>query len=74
VKAGDEVFMATDALAAWVFGEVEAGRDPFPTLRGIKDAPSMKAFVDAARAGALPDAEAMGVDDTTLARFVVPLP
>jgi hypothetical protein len=73
VKPGDEVFMATDALAAWLFTEVEAGRDPFPQLRKLKTAAEMKAFVEGARAGELPGVGEMNVDDTTLARFVVPV-
>jgi hypothetical protein len=73
VKPGDEIFMATDALAAWLFTEVEAGRDPFPQLRQLKTAAEMNAFVERARAGELPGVGQMNVDDTTLARFVVPV-
>jgi hypothetical protein len=73
VRPGDEIFMATDALAAWIFAESEAGRDPFPTLRAIKTPGQMGAFVDGGRAGTLPGRGVLNVDDTTLLRFVVPL-
>ena len=72
VEAGDEVFMGTDALSAWVLGETEAGRDPLPRLREIGSQKQMDRFVADARAGALADHGAMGVDDTALLRFVVP--
>lgn len=83
VKAGDEVFMATDALGHWILTEVERGRDPFPLLRNIKTRAEMDAFVVAARAGQVKyraplgggtqDRAVLDVDDTTLMRFVVPL-
>jgi hypothetical protein len=72
VKAGDEVFMATDALAAWAFGELEAGRDPFPQLRALQTAAQMRDFVERARQGGLPGGVEMAVDDTSLVRFVIP--
>ena len=72
VEPGDEVFMGTDALSAWVLGESEAGRDPLPALRAIGSQKQMDRFVADARAGSLADPGAMGVDDTALLRFVVP--
>ncbi|HEU5060422.1 MAG TPA: hypothetical protein VFU21_28015 [Kofleriaceae bacterium] len=72
VEAGDEVFMGTDALSAWILGETEAGRDPLPTLRAIGSQKHMDRFVADARAGQLAGHGAMGVDDTALLRFVVP--
>ena len=72
VEPGDEVFMGTDALSAWVLGETEAGRDPLPALRGIGSQKHMDRFVADARAGRLDGHDAMGVDDTALLRFVVP--
>ena len=72
VEPGDEVFMGTDALSAWVLGETEAGRDPLPALREIGNQKHMDRFVADARAGQLAGHGAMGVDDTALLRFVVP--
>ena len=72
VEPGDEVFMGTDALSAWVLGETEAGRDPLPALRAIGNQKHMDRFVADARAGRLDGHGAMGVDDTALLRFVVP--
>lgn len=72
VEPGDEVFMGTDALSAWMLGETEAGRDPLPALRAIGSQKQMNRFVADARAGSLADHGAMGVDDTALLRFVVP--
>lgn len=70
VQPDDEVFMATDALGKWIFTEVEAGRDPFPTLRNVKSQDGWSKFVANARVQA--DGAPMGVDDTSLVRFVVP--
>jgi hypothetical protein len=72
VEAGDEVFMGTDALSAWLLGETEAGRDPLPALRAIGNQKHMDRFVADARAGRVDGHDAMGVDDTALLRFVVP--
>ena len=81
VKPGDEIFMATDALGAWIHAEVELGHDPFPLLRGIKTRKQMDDFVTKARAGDLwvrtgvgqeESREKLQVDDTTLMRFTVP--
>lgn len=74
VREGDEVFMATDALAAWIFGEVEAGRDPFPTLRGLTNQRQMNDFVAQARDGRVAGHGEMHVDDTALLRFTIPAP
>ena len=58
--------MATDALSAWLLGEIEQGRDGFQALRAIKTHRQMATFVDGARAGS------MNTDDTSFIRFVVP--
>jgi hypothetical protein len=74
VRPGDEIFLATDALAAWILAEVESGSSPFPTLRAIRTRQQMQSFVTAARAGTLAGHGAMREDDTSLLRFVVPAP
>lgn len=72
VRPGDEVFMATDALSAWILTEVEAGRDPFPLLRDIKNQRQLNEFVERARDKTIAGRAQMAEDDTTLLRFVVP--
>lgn len=72
VQPGDEVFMATDALSAWILKEVEAGRDPFPLLRDIKTQTQLNGFVEKARDQLIPGRSQMTEDDTTLLRFVIP--
>lgn len=72
VEPGDEVFLATDALSAWILAEAEAGRDPFPALRGIKSQRQMNEFVERARDKKLPGRGQMNEDDTALVRFVIP--
>ncbi len=72
VQPGDEVFMATDALSAWVLKEVEAGRDPFPLLREIKNQKQLNEFVEKARDQRISGRAQMTEDDTTLLRFVIP--
>jgi hypothetical protein len=72
VQPGDEVFMATDALSAWILKEVEAGRDPFPLIREIKTQKQLNDFVEKARDQLIPGRSQMTEDDTTLLRFVIP--
>jgi hypothetical protein len=72
VKPGDEVYMATDALAAWILGEVEAGREPFKIIGPIKKAATLAEFTAFARAGKVKGRVPMNVDDTTLMHFVIP--
>ena len=72
VQPGDEVFMATDALSAWILKEVEAGRDPFPLIRDIKNQKQLNSFVEKARDQLIPGRAQMTEDDTTLLRFVIP--
>jgi hypothetical protein len=62
---GDTFYLATDALAAWILGEHEADRPPWPALDAL-DAEGFVAFVDALRgSGELHN------DDTTLLRVEV---
>jgi hypothetical protein len=71
VLPGDEISLVTDALGAWILREHEAGRDPFAVLATVRSRQQAKRFVAAARRGA--DGRArLGVDDTSLVRFVVP--
>jgi predicted nucleic acid-binding Zn-ribbon protein len=72
VQPGDEVFMTTDALSAWILKEVEAGRDPFPLLREIKTQKQLNDFAEKARDQLIPGRAQMTEDDTTLLRFVIP--
>ncbi len=69
VKPGDEVFMATDALAAWVLVEVESGRSPFAALRQIDNSSHMTKFVEQQRERS---SAPLAVDDTSFVRIVVP--
>jgi hypothetical protein len=65
--------LTSDALGKWILQEVERGRDPFGALRAIQTRAQMDAFVATARAGGGRAARApLGVDDTTMVRFVVP--
>jgi hypothetical protein len=72
VEAGDDIFMATDALAAWILTEIESGRDGFEILRGIQNRSQMSRFVTEARAGQVAGRGKLHVDDTSFVRFVVP--
>ena len=71
VQGGDEVFVMSDALAAWTMREIEAGRTPFRVLRAINGEGNLQKFVDRRR-GLEPGTNPMEVDDVTLLRFVVP--
>ena len=74
VQTGDEVFMATDALSKWILEEVEAGRDPFTTLRAADKRPAFASLVDGARQGKLTGHGTLDLDDTSMIRFVIPAP
>jgi hypothetical protein len=70
VKPGDEVFLTTDALGAWLLGLPDGGRAGLEKLRGIDSQETMKRFVKSARGGEA--GPKMVVDDTAFVRFVVP--
>jgi hypothetical protein len=74
VREGDEVFMATDALAAWILAEHEGGRDPFAMLRRIETSRQMSEFVHDARDQKFYGRSRLNLDDTSFVRFVVPSP
>jgi hypothetical protein len=47
VAAGDAIYMATDALAQWVFDELERGCQPWPTLDAISSDADLERLVAA---------------------------
>jgi hypothetical protein len=62
VKTGDLLILTTDALAKWVFRQVDEKRaDPWPRLLEIADATALRQFVEQERSKG-----ELGVDDTTL--------
>jgi hypothetical protein len=62
---GDALLLCTDALAAWILRETEAGRAPVPELLGLLAAEDREAF--AAFLGRLRSEKLIRNDDVTLA-------
>lgn len=65
-EPGDTFYLATDALAAWILGEVEAGRAPWAALDALATQDAFRAFVADLRAN-----DALHNDDTTLLKVEV---
>lgn len=66
LAAGDELFLSTDALAHWIFDEMDGGRTPWPVLRTRLEQPAFRDWVDELRAR-----EELKRDDCTLMRIMV---
>jgi hypothetical protein len=60
-KLGDRFYLATDALACWIFKQIEANQDPWLKLEQI---PSQDLFVN--WVNKLRDCQQIVNDDTTL--------
>lgn len=65
-EIGDSFYLATDALAAWMMAEHEAGRAPWQDLRSLGGQEAFAGFVEGLR-----DAGVLHNDDTTLLRIEV---